>query len=693
VLRYRFRPAAEAVTAGTIPYSGSINLTSYYLAPTSFAYETWANYNIGNTVNVISALTNGQDYVWDIYIDPVVTKLDATAPDFVISDDYQKLGHSITTPFSIPFTKAEPLPTNNPGIEYNGKISYDIDGVPFFDGTQNQFEAPYASIDTSGAAWWNFKVSALKKDTIGTLMYTGNRFTFEYDDTKFDVTAVDVFYKVKKATDPLINEGFKFAGKALPVFTTAIPLNAGRTRRQVFEATGLKIDLLDNLRDTTNYVLELFYKPIYTNVGAIPYAFELATFAQAFGRNAIAPFGIPLRTGVRAAGFRAKFGYITNTTPFISSEVNTSVEPYNTAFDSFDTTAVVLTPQGTYYSRTPDYNHANSALNNSLLDSLFINDIRTSVVLDTTLGKITKLRAFYKVRLANQPVTAGRYTQLGYDLNRYGHYDAPFYGGTGVRVIEYGTPVVGFKIKNYGNLPNTDNILDTLANTTNYALDVYFKSEQGEVLSTGRSLARLTPIQGGKRQINGYSPQFPFTIFFNISANVLSLNNISVNAVHNGTSNVITWTSNGTATIFTLQKSTDGINFVNIYTGSNKQFIDVNSASNTTVHYRVFTTNINNRNEYSPIVTINKQLGSVTRLFPNPVRNVATLQVAASEKMNVQLDIINMKGEIVNSSKSTLEVGTNNISITALSNLASGTYLVKLTSDNSIIAIQKVFKQ
>jgi hypothetical protein len=691
-LKYRFRPATEIVTAGTTPYSGSVVLSVGYVGPANFDYTSWSNYNIGYGTNIIGALNNGQDYVMDLYIETVATKANPSVPNFVISDDYQKLGHNIITPFSIPFTKAASL--SQPGIQLNGKISYDIDGIPFYDASQNQYEAPFTSIDTSANAWWNYKISDLKKDTIGTLMYTGNKFNFEYDDTKFDVTKIDIYYKVKKVGDPLINEGFKLAGSATSVFSAPIiPANATRSRSQTFETTGFKLDLLANLQDTTNYILEVYYKPIYTVVGGTAHVFELAPWAQGFGRSALAPFGIPFRTGVRAAGFRAKFSYIKNTTPFLSSEISASVEPYNTGFDSFDSTAVTLTAQTGYYNRNPEYNFANAALQNSTLDSLFINDIRTSVVLDTTLGKVTALKAFYKVRKSTDPVSFGTYTQLGYDLINYGSYEAPYYGGNGVRVTEFGTPVVGFKIKNYGVLPNTDAILDTLQNSTTYALDVYFTAVQGQVLASGRSTARITAIQEGKRQQFGYSKQFPFTLLFSTSGTVLSINNFSIRAVSNNIGNNIVWSNATNSSIFNLQRSVDGINFNTIYTGSNKQYTDTYASISGIYYYRVFVTNNNGRNEYSSVVTVNKKLSNDVRIFPNPITSEATLQVVVKENMDAYLDIKTITGETINNSLVTLGAGTNSISIKALANVSAGTYIIRLVSGNQILALQKVIKQ
>ncbi len=132
---------------------------------------------------------------------------------------------------------------------------------------------------------------------------------------------------------------------------------------------------------------------------------------------------------------------------------------------------------------------------------------------------------------------------------------------------------------------------------------------------------------------------------------------------------------------FTICKSTDAINFVDIGTiagaGNSNQklyysFIDYNAFSGSS-YYRLKQTDYDGRFEYSNIVSVNcfdEIIGDI-KVYPNPVSDVLSIEVA-DNKEDINFEIINAMGTVVYNG-SLLHKAIINTSY-----FASGTYVLKI---------------
>ena len=144
---------------------------------------------------------------------------------------------------------------------------------------------------------------------------------------------------------------------------------------------------------------------------------------------------------------------------------------------------------------------------------------------------------------------------------------------------------------------------------------------------------------------------------------------------------------------FSIEKSKDGINWQaagTIAAAGNStavlkyDFID-REVSGSVTYYKLKTTDINGHFKYSGIVHINRAstMGYGLTLFPNPVKNILTLQYTSAAN-NETAEVINAVGAVVLR-------GTNSKTID-VSSLSPGVYFVRLLQRNNI-NISKFIKQ
>nr|MBP6432308.1 T9SS type A sorting domain-containing protein [Ferruginibacter sp.] len=134
--------------------------------------------------------------------------------------------------------------------------------------------------------------------------------------------------------------------------------------------------------------------------------------------------------------------------------------------------------------------------------------------------------------------------------------------------------------------------------------------------------------------------------------------------------------------------SYDGANFITMGTqaaigfGSNKyQFIDNQPTANIggNVFYRLKIIDASNSFSYSPVFSGNCNDATMPmQIYPNPAQQYTNIKIAVRQKQQAQLLVYNVAGQLVFTADYTLQTGTNNFTI-PLTNLASGTYAVKMT--------------
>jgi hypothetical protein len=143
---------------------------------------------------------------------------------------------------------------------------------------------------------------------------------------------------------------------------------------------------------------------------------------------------------------------------------------------------------------------------------------------------------------------------------------------------------------------------------------------------------------------------------------------------------------------FYVERSKDGRNFTSVgfingagnssqiknYTYTDVTLKDMNV---TTTYYRLKQVDVDGKSSYSNVLSLNLQNILQWRLYPNPVKNIATveLNLTAASKVNVQ--VISRDGKtVINSDKGILGQGTQQVFINT-QGLAKGSYIVRIKTD------------
>jgi hypothetical protein len=144
---------------------------------------------------------------------------------------------------------------------------------------------------------------------------------------------------------------------------------------------------------------------------------------------------------------------------------------------------------------------------------------------------------------------------------------------------------------------------------------------------------------------------------------------------------------------FYVERSKDAINFSDVGfvngAGNSSQIknytytdVTVKDMHVTTTYYRLKQVDLDGKISYSKVLPLNLKNIVQWRLYPNPVKDVATveLNLTASSKVNVQ--VIAADGRVViNADKGILNQGTQQVFINT-QNLAKGSYIVRVKTDS-----------
>ena len=149
---------------------------------------------------------------------------------------------------------------------------------------------------------------------------------------------------------------------------------------------------------------------------------------------------------------------------------------------------------------------------------------------------------------------------------------------------------------------------------------------------------------------------------------------------------------------FTVQKSNDAQNFRDIqhiafkagtqvqsYTYTDQQ---VNSSK---VYYRLAMVDRDGSVKYSTVTAVALQQVNTVRVYPTIVEN-KQVYIESNKKINrVQVELVDMNGRILQSEQRSLSSGRQSLSLDALkAGHATGSYIVRITSDEGILAKQPV---
>ncbi len=162
-------------------------------------------------------------------------------------------------------------------------------------------------------------------------------------------------------------------------------------------------------------------------------------------------------------------------------------------------------------------------------------------------------------------------------------------------------------------------------------------------------------------------------------------------AVKKGEDAQLNWTVgySSTAKNFEVLKSRDGINFTstkNVTAVKNSSFYQTYDLKLETgvTYYKLKITDENGKISYSSIETVtNGAVGlNLTRLDPNPVKNITTLQMVSATSSNVLLTVVNNVGSTVLKQNVKLQKGSNTYQLN-FNSLSAGIYYIYAAGDNN----------
>jgi trimeric autotransporter adhesin len=184
--------------------------------------------------------------------------------------------------------------------------------------------------------------------------------------------------------------------------------------------------------------------------------------------------------------------------------------------------------------------------------------------------------------------------------------------------------------------------------------------------------------------VTGFSGFFVKTI-----SSILPLKWISVNAhLNNQKQAVINWKVQETNVVnYTLEKSTDGINFYNIGMvnskgdGENNYTFTETNYLNGKAYYRIKQTERDGRTSFSRVMTLITDAINNVNVYPNPSADMVT--ISSNGLINTNAILRDVNGRLLQ----TIRINTNNTPVN-LSNYASGIYMLQF-SNGKIVKIVK----
>ena len=172
---------------------------------------------------------------------------------------------------------------------------------------------------------------------------------------------------------------------------------------------------------------------------------------------------------------------------------------------------------------------------------------------------------------------------------------------------------------------------------------------------------------------------------------ILPIELLSFNGVNNGNENLLFWTTSSEINnnYFTIEKSTDAINFVEIgrvkgagnsNVNLDYKFID-ESPFNGINYYRLRQTDFDEKTSISDVVAIEMKKEGELSVYPNPSSDQITIANINNNLTNSFLTIYDVQGKIVMSENITTNLNYLNLDVSGFEN---GLYFIKvITSDNS----------
>lgn len=168
---------------------------------------------------------------------------------------------------------------------------------------------------------------------------------------------------------------------------------------------------------------------------------------------------------------------------------------------------------------------------------------------------------------------------------------------------------------------------------------------------------------------------------------------------------IVNWAAHfDDATVFTVQRSWNGIDFSTITTIPSKTATNQYSFTDNTlpadyasiIYYRVSAKMPSGIQKYTDIKSVRlEKSGSSSALSasPNPFSNTFTILYNSTQKQSLVLKVYNFNGQVVYTKSVSVNAGNNSISVNEAGKWVNGMYIVHLITGNESAMCVKVIKQ
>jgi hypothetical protein len=188
-----------------------------------------------------------------------------------------------------------------------------------------------------------------------------------------------------------------------------------------------------------------------------------------------------------------------------------------------------------------------------------------------------------------------------------------------------------------------------------------------------------------------------FGIGGDFPVNPLPVTLISFTAQRSGRVNLIGWSTSQeiNTSHFILERSTDGRNFAaitqvtaagNSNSSRSYAYTDMHPASGIN-YYRLRMVDRDNSNKYSLVRSVRNEGIADIAVYPNPVQRVLTVSISADKTGQGNMMITDMGGKIIYQKPISVVQGNNMLPVD-ISNIAGGSYLIKVQLSDDIVVKQ-----
>lgn len=217
-------------------------------------------------------------------------------------------------------------------------------------------------------------------------------------------------------------------------------------------------------------------------------------------------------------------------------------------------------------------------------------------------------------------------------------------------------------------------------------------------------LSTLSPNTNYFMRVYSFSTALADRGAFTITASVGNTLPVIINsftAQRAGAVNVLSWTTQQEINTFhfVVERSSDGVNFTSIgqvaAAGNSNavrtySFTDRNPLKGNN-YYRLKTVDKDNSSRFSNTRNVRNEGVADVTLYPNPVTDKVSLAINTDKATEGQLSISDISGKIIYSRSVKLAAGNTTLPI-SLSNISTGSYIMKIQLDDAVI-VRKFSKQ